>query len=93
MTICANRSDCPGKLLLGLLVDHVKSKGWSDRVDIDAAFSSRQRVEGTIGVTIGDSVTESCEFTNALNTEEKLLNCREFESLKRALNNAMEALD
>lgn len=92
VTICANRADCPGKLLLGLLVDYVKGKGWSDRVDIDAAFSSRQRVEGTIGVTIGDSVTESCEFTNALNTEEKLLNCREFEALKRTLNQAVEAL-
>jgi len=92
VTICANRSDCPGKLLLGLLVDYVKGQSWSDRVDIDAAFSSRQRVEGTIGVTIGEAVTESCEFTNALNTEEKLLNCREFETLKIALNHAVEEL-
>ena len=38
------------------MVEFVKEKGWADNVNVDAAFSSRPEVDGTISVTVGDVV-------------------------------------
>ncbi len=63
VTICTNQKDCAGQKLLAGLVGFVKDQGLSERVDIDAAFSSRPDAEGTIGVTIGELVLDKEDYT------------------------------
>ena len=85
VTICAQQDDCPGQKLLGLIVDFVKTNNYADRVNIDAAFSSRPEVDGTVCVTVGDHVIDRCNFINAENTEDQLQNHVEFEHIKQAI--------
>jgi len=56
ITLCTKQSKCQGQELLGRVVEFVKEKGWADNVNVDAAFSSRPEVDGTISVTVGDVV-------------------------------------
>lgn len=92
VTICANQKDCPGKMLLALIVDYVKKNELTDRVDVDAVFSSRPGPNGTICVTVGDRMLERCEFTNALNTEEQLKNSNAFEDVRQAIDASIATL-
>ena len=62
VTICTQQKDCKGQQLLAGLVGFVKANGLAEKVDIDATFSSRPQVEGTIGVTIGDLVLDLSSF-------------------------------
>ncbi|MBE6379355.1 MAG: 4Fe-4S dicluster domain-containing protein [Lentisphaerae bacterium] len=78
VTICTQQKDCHGQRLLSELVGFVKANGLAEQVDIDAAFSSRPQVEGTIGVTIGDLVLDMEDY-NA-------------ESLGRAIIDGVKAL-
>ncbi|MDD3118259.1 MAG: NADH-dependent [FeFe] hydrogenase, group A6 [Victivallales bacterium] len=89
VTICANQKNCPGQMLLALIVDFVKKSGYTDRVDIDAAFSSRPQPDGTICVTIGDMVVDRCAFTNAINTEEQLRNHAVFDAIEKKITQAL----
>jgi len=89
VTICANQENCPGQTLLALIVDFVKKNGYSDKVEIDATFSSRPQSDGTICVTIGNTVVDRCAFTNAANTEEQLKNHAAFENIKKAITQAL----
>lgn len=89
VTICANQKDCPGQALLGLIVKYVKEKGYGDKVDVDAAFSSRPEADGTICVTVGDEIVDRCRFFNAINTEEQLRNHSEFENIKKIIDSAL----
>ncbi|MCP3966981.1 MAG: 2Fe-2S iron-sulfur cluster binding domain-containing protein [Lentisphaerae bacterium] len=86
VTICAKQQDCPGQKLLALIVDYVKKNGYGEKVDIDAAFSSRPEADGTICVTVGNQVVDRCNFINAVNTEEQLQNHVEFENIKKAID-------
>ncbi|QSH41926.1 NADH-dependent [FeFe] hydrogenase, group A6 [Lentisphaerota bacterium ZTH] len=90
VTICAKQQDCPGQKLLALIVDYVKKNGYGEKVDIDAAFSSRPEADGTICVTVGDQVVDRCKFINAVNTEEQLQNHVEFENIKKAIDAALK---
>ncbi len=92
VTICAKQPDCPGQLLLGMISQYVKENGYADRVDIDAAFSSRPESDGTICVTVGDQVVERTRFTNAVNTLEQLENQAAFESIRKAIDAGVKAL-
>lgn len=89
VTICAQQDNCPGQTLLALIVDYVKSNNYADRVNIDAAFSSRPEIDGTICVTVGDHIIDRCHFINAENTEEHLQNHVEFENIKQAINDEL----
>jgi len=86
VTICANREDCPGHNLLARVVKYVKDNGWENKVNIDAAFSSRQGPDAPICVTVGDEVLDSCVFRNPMNTEEEIRNRCEFESVRKAMD-------
>ena len=63
VTICTQQPDCQGQKLLAGLVGYVKANGLAEYVDIDATFSSRPQVEGTIGVTIGDLVLDIEDYS------------------------------
>ncbi len=89
VTICANQDDCPGQMLLGLIVDFVKKSGFEDRVEIEAAFSSRQQDDGTVCVTVGDMVIDRCSFTHGLTTEDQLRNHAEFDNIRKAIEQAL----
>jgi NADH-quinone oxidoreductase subunit G len=89
VTICTQQKNCPGQTLLGMIVEYVKSKGYADKVDIDAAFSSRPEADGTICVTVGDQIVDRCTFINAANTEEQLQNHAAFEVIKKAIDSAL----
>ena len=54
ITICTKQENCPGKALLGMVVDYIKKNNLSERFDVDAAFSSRPEADGTLAVTVGD---------------------------------------
>jgi NADH-quinone oxidoreductase subunit G len=90
VTICANQEDCPGQILLGMIVEFIKKNGWTDRTDVDAVFSSREQKDGTICVTVGDMNIERCHFTNAVNTEEELESAKAFAKIKQAISNYLE---
>ena len=92
VTICANQEDCPGQLLLGMISKYVKEQGYSEKVDIDAAFSSRQGAGGTICVTIGDHIVERAEFTNGINTEEMMKNQTSFAIIKKSIDAGIKEL-
>ncbi len=92
VTICAKQENCPGQLLLGMIGQYVKDKGYSEMVDLDAAFSSRSDANGTICVTIGDHIVERPEFTNAVNTEEQLRNQKSFEAVKNSIDQGIKEL-
>lgn len=92
VTIAANQDDCPGQLLLGMIDKYVKEKGCVDQVDLDAAFSSRAEEKGTICVTVGDQVVERTEFTNAVNTEEMIINQKSFAVICQAIDSGVAAL-
>ncbi len=63
VTICTQQKDCKGQQLLAGLVGFVKANGLAEMVDIDAAFSSRPQVEGTIGITIGNLILDMEEYS------------------------------
>ena len=63
VTICTQQPDCQGQKLLAGLVGYVKANGLAEQVDIDATFSSRPQVEGTIGLTIGDLVLDMEDYS------------------------------
>jgi len=86
VTICANIPDCPGQRLLATIVNYVKENKLIDKVDIDAAFSSRQKRDGTISVTVGSEVIDSCKFLNAKTTEQEIQNCKTFDKVKKAID-------
>ena len=44
------------KYLLGKIVEFVKERGLTEKVNIEAAFSSRPEADGTIAVTVSDIV-------------------------------------
>ncbi|MGL4595276.1 MAG: [FeFe] hydrogenase, group A [Thermoguttaceae bacterium] len=92
VTICAKQENCPGQLLLGMIGEFVKEKHLEDRVNLDAAFSSRPESDGTICVTVGDQVIERTKFTNAVNTIEQIENQAAFESIKKAIERGIAAL-
>lgn len=85
VTICAMQPDCPGQVLLGMICEYIKKNKWTDKVDVDAVFSSREEKDGTICVSIGELSVDRCKFTNAMNTEEELENTKAFETIKEAL--------
>ncbi len=86
VTICAKQKNCPGQLLLGMIASYVKEKGYVDRINLDAAFSSRESEDGTICVTVGDQVVERTKFTNATNTMEQLQNQAAFKAITAAID-------
>ncbi|MDO5553936.1 MAG: [FeFe] hydrogenase, group A [Planctomycetia bacterium] len=92
VTICAKQENCPGQLLLGMIASYVKEHGYSDRVDLDAAFSSRESQDGTLCVTIGDQAVERTRFTNANNTLEQLQNQAAFKAITAAIDAGIAAL-
>ena len=58
-------------------MEFVKERGLTEKVNIEAAFSSRPEADGTISVTVGDVViprNDSVEIT--------------FSEVKRAIENA-----
>ena len=89
VTICASRENDPGQLLLGLIVGYIKEKGYSEKVSVEAAFTSRPNADGTIAVAIGDQTIGQSKFTSGLNTEEKLANHKEFDRIKNAIDAAL----
>ncbi len=54
VTICTRQKECHGQELLGKIVQFVKDKGIADQVNIDAAFSVRPEIDGTIAVSVSD---------------------------------------
>ena len=56
VTICTKQKECPGQQLLGKIVEFVKERGLTEKVNIEAAFSSRPEADGTIAVTVSDIV-------------------------------------
>ena len=92
VTICANQENCPGQLLLGMISKYVKDKNYTDLIDLDAAFSSRSEMDGTVCVSIGDRIVERADFTNAVNTEEQLRNQKSFESVKGSIDKGIQSL-
>ncbi len=92
VTICAKQQNCPGQLLLGMICQYVKDNQLADRVDVDAAFSSRPESDGTICVTVGDQVVERTKFTNAANTLEQLENQAAFDAVKKSINSGVAEL-
>lgn len=92
VTICAKQENCPGQVLLGMISEYVKQRNFTDKVDLDAAFSSRAAEDGTICVTVGDRVVERTKFTNALNTVEQLENQAAFEGIKREIEAGVAGL-
>ncbi|MGL6193812.1 MAG: [FeFe] hydrogenase, group A, partial [Thermoguttaceae bacterium] len=92
VTICAKQDNCPGQLLLGMISDYVKAQGYEDRVELDAAFSSRPESDGTICVTVGDQIVERAKFTNAVNTIEQIENQVAFESIKKGIESGIASL-
>ena len=92
VTICAKQDNCPGQLLIGMISEYVRGKNYTDKVDMDAAFSSRPEQDGTICVTIGDEVVERTKFRNALNTLEQLQNQAAFETIKKKIDESVAKL-
>ena len=92
VTICAKQDNCPGQLLIGMISEYVRSKNYTDKVDMDAAFSSRPEQDGTICVTIGDEVVERTKFRNALNTLEQLQNQAAFETIMKKIDESVAKL-
>lgn len=86
VTICASQEDCPGKNLLARIVRYVKDNKWDEKVNVEAAFSSRNRLDGTICVTVGEENLDNCEFMNARNTEEEVLNQFAFDRIRKAID-------
>ncbi len=91
-TICANQENCPGRILLGMVVKYVKEKGYADRVDVWAAFSSRPESDGTILITIGDQMFDRCDFRNPITTEEAMSNHVIFANVTKAIESAIAQL-
>lgn len=91
-TICANQENCPGRLLLGMVVKYVKEKGYADNVDVWAAFSSRPESDGTVLITIGDMMFDRCDFRNPITTEEAMSNHVVFANVTKAIEKAMAML-
>ena len=54
VTLCTKQKDCPGQQLIGRVVGYLRERGYADKVNVEAAFSSRPEADGTIAVTIGD---------------------------------------
>lgn len=92
VTICTKQENCPGQLLLGMIASYIKQRGYTDRIDLDAAFSSRDDEDGTICVTVGDSIVERTKFTNATNTMEQLENQAAFRTITGAIDEGFSAL-
>ncbi|MDO4558293.1 MAG: [FeFe] hydrogenase, group A [Planctomycetia bacterium] len=92
VTICARQENCPGQLLLGMISQYVREKGYADRVNLDAAFSSRAFGDGTICVTVGDQIVERTRFTNAVNTIEQLENQAAFETIRTEIDRGIAQL-
>ncbi len=92
VTICTKQENCPGQLLLGMIASYVKQKGYTDSIDLNAAFSSREDQDGTICVTVGDSIVERTKFTNATNTMEQLENQAAFRVITNAIDSGYKAL-
>lgn len=90
VTINARAEKCPGQILLAKLVEYVSANGLANRVDINAVFDANQRVEGTVGITVGDRVLEPCRFTNANCTEEEMVNSKEFHQLTEVINSLLK---
>ena len=86
VTICTKQENDPGQKLLGLIVDYVKANNYADRVEIEAAFTSRPSADGTIAVSVGTQTMDRSSFKNAINTEEELLNNAEFAKIKAAID-------
>ena len=92
VTICTKQESCPGQLLLGMIANYVKERGYADGVDLTAAFSSRDEEDGTICVTVGDEIVERTKFTNATNTMEQLENQAAFRTITGAIDHGYSAL-
>ncbi|UDQ96576.1 NADH-dependent [FeFe] hydrogenase, group A6 [Lentisphaerota bacterium WC36G] len=86
VTICTKQENDPGQKLLALIVDYVKNNNLADKVEIEAAFTSRPSADGTIAVTVGSQTVERSKFKNAINTEEELANNAEFAKIKEAID-------
>ncbi|MGL4943882.1 MAG: [FeFe] hydrogenase, group A [Thermoguttaceae bacterium] len=92
VTICAKQENCPGQMLLGMISNFVKERGYVDRITLDAAFSARPEEDGTVCVTVGDQVIERTKFTNAVNTIEQIENQVAFEAIKQGIERGIAAL-
>ncbi len=66
VTLCTRQQNCPGQKLLGMIVEFVKANGLTEKVNIDAAFSSRPESDGTIAVTVGDVVIPRSDSVEAM---------------------------
>ncbi|OGV58173.1 MAG: hypothetical protein A2X49_03130 [Lentisphaerae bacterium GWF2_52_8] len=73
ITVCANDRNAPGAELLLKVVDYLKSNKLSDRVELDAAFSSKKAASARPCVSIGEEVLDNCSF----------------ESVKKAIQHAL----
>lgn len=93
VTICTKQENCPGQLLLGMIASYIKQQGYSDRIELDAAFSSRDAEDGTICVTVGDQIVERTKFTNATNTMEQLQNQAAFKTITTAIDAGYKAVE
>ena len=62
ITVCTNEDKCAGEELLLKVVDFVKSHGYADKVDIDAAFSSKKGRQGSLCVSVGEEVLDNTSF-------------------------------
>ncbi len=92
VTICAKQDNCPGQLLLGMIASYVKKNSYTPMTDLDAAFSSRSEMDGTICVTVGTQVVERTRFTNATNTLEQLQNQAAFVNITAAIDAGIAAI-
>ena len=77
VTVSAQEKDSPGKDMLAAIVDYVKTSGFADRVNIDAAFSSTLKDSGAICVNIDDTVIKPCaDNTVELEEIKKVINAK-----------------
>ncbi len=89
VTICTKQENCPGKELVDQISNYVQSKGYQDRIDMDAAFSSRPNATGTICVTIGDQVLNQSDFNAIAAAKGDLANSDLLKNIKEHIDNAV----
>lgn len=64
VTVSADEKKALGEQLLGDIVKYIKDSHFDDRVDVDAAFSSKKGKKGSLCVSVGDEVLNNCDLEN-----------------------------
>ncbi|MFA6815486.1 MAG: [FeFe] hydrogenase, group A, partial [Lentisphaeria bacterium] len=91
LTICAQQEDCPGEKLLGMISEYIKVNKYCDKIDLDAAFSSRQECDCSICVTVGDDEARA-QFTNGTSEKAKAMNDVEFKKVIKTIEAGLATL-